>query len=99
MYVFGGQDSSQSFLGELWRFSRGVWELVTPEGAGPSPRAAHSMSIVDGHLVVYGGFGPHGALSDVVVLDLRAEGAAWRSLVTDGAPQRWHHAAVPGDGA
>jgi hypothetical protein len=63
LYMFGGQDSSQAFLSDLWAYDQDTkeWRALQPSGlekdrsAAPHPpaRAGHALSPIDDtHLLV-----------------------------------------------
>lgn len=62
LYAFGGQDASQAFLSELWRYDAGSinqWTEIKTKGGGllrqqhPSARGAATLSLIgQSHLVV-----------------------------------------------
>jgi N-acetylneuraminic acid mutarotase len=98
LFMFGGQDSSQAFLDELWEysFSDRTWTELRPFGRGPSARATHSMTVIGDHLVVYGGYSQKGVLGDVWALDPSSGPLAWKSvMVKEEGPSRSNHAAAP----
>jgi hypothetical protein len=75
LYAFGGQDSSQAFLSDMWAYNAmtSEWREIpgsdrsrTDEDVWPAPRAAASLSVVADEavgkvLVLVGGFGKVGA--------------------------------------
>ena len=95
MVVFGGQDGS-GFLNDVWMLSLGgtpVWTQLTPGGAPPGVRTAHTAIYdpVRDRMMVFGGYigGYHGSgyLNDVWELGL-AGTPAWTQLDPTGALPR-----------
>lgn len=102
MWVFGGytkdcEDAGAKAGGtaidDLWCISLdgGMWEQVRPNGKAPSPRYRHASCIVNGSLLVYGGFRPDGPVSTVETLyaaDITdPKSATWtRVTVLDSLP-------------
>jgi hypothetical protein len=70
LIVFGGFQENGAQLNDTWELQLGgdpTWQMVTPTGELPAPRS-ETESIWNPHngrLVVYGGFGDAGPLSDV----------------------------------
>lgn len=59
MYMYGGQDSSQAFLSELWRLEprgeegQAQWTRIrTPLLHTPPPRGAASLSLLEGRYLL-----------------------------------------------
>jgi hypothetical protein len=46
MYIFGGKDSENDKLNDLWRFDLDdkKWEKMEPEGDLPMERSGHSVA-------------------------------------------------------
>lgn len=67
-----------------------MWSLVEPQPEYPnepprmpSPRYAHSTTVIGRQLVVFGGCGPDAALNDLWIFDL--ETLQWSQPLLDGA--------------
>ena len=92
LVVFGGNGVFLDYSDEVWAFSRAsnTWTQLTPAGPAPAARAGHVGvydPVVDA-LVVYGGQGSNGGLSDSWALSL-GPSPAWTQLA----------AGIPGPGA
>jgi hypothetical protein len=101
MVVFGGA-SSGALQDDLWALDltpgNESWILLKPSGEVPPPRAFHT-AIGDGEhdrMIVFGGLGSTGSLSDTWALDLISGSEAWQSLAPAGSipPSRRSHSAV-----
>eukprot|EP01012_Entosiphon_sulcatum_P015247 TRINITY_DN20245_c0_g1_i1.p1 TRINITY_DN20245_c0_g1~~TRINITY_DN20245_c0_g1_i1.p1 ORF type:complete len:1331 (-),score=135.02 TRINITY_DN20245_c0_g1_i1:35-4027(-) len=86
IFIFGGAVSGSTVLGDLWLWDAplGLWENILP--ACPVPRMRHATVLTrsaTGHsrLVVFGGMGDAGILSDVWQLELGGITRAWLRLV------------------
>lgn len=57
MYVFGGKDSENNKLNDLWRLNieNFSWELLNPRGDTPMERSGHSADFYQGNMVIFGG--------------------------------------------
>ena len=76
IYVIGGY-SEEDVESKVWKMSRGTWSLA---GEMKQPRSSHSMGILNGSLMVMGGYGgSRGKLSTVERMD--SEGN-WKTLPT-----------------
>jgi hypothetical protein len=88
MIVFGGLDGAA--LNDVWALALGnvpSWTQLTPSGAPPSGRSGHSAIYDSGRdrMVVFGGTGSSGLLSDTWSLSL-AGTPSWTQLAPSGAP-------------
>eukprot|EP01134_Creolimax_fragrantissima_P004842 CFRG4842T1 len=77
LYFFGGWGrdlkGSQSWSDELWEYdiTRNTWTLVKTKGPTPSPRAAHTMTLVnDGMAYLIGGRSKEGRTNEVHRINL-----------------------------
>jgi len=103
MYVFGGDDSNNYSLNELWEYTLDtrIWtQVVGAGGSSPSPRSGHSLIPLVNRLVVFGGNNP--AQRQVFDLALRCfdlHRRRWIDLAVGGGDEitrsRTHHAAIP----
>lgn len=98
-FVYGGLNLSD-YYGDLWSVemtSEGaVWQSIDA-GAGPGPRASHTM-VYDpprDRMLLFGGTGPSGRKNDLWELSLSGT-PTWTLLATSGGPPspRSDHAAV-----
>ncbi len=84
LVLFGGRNG-QGLLGDTWMFLQGVWTQLSPTGAVPSPRAYASMAYDaasgNAYLMMFGGAGPSGSLSDT----WKFVHGAWTELLSGGA--------------
>lgn len=57
MYVFGGKDSENNKMNDLWRLDLDTykWELMEPSGKLPMERSGHSADVYRGNMVIFGG--------------------------------------------
>jgi len=110
IYIAGGYDAESNFLNDVWILDvyagqsqdwkdgnsfPAVWEKPSPTGEAPTPREGHSLTLVDRHLVLFGGYTASGAVSnDVYLYDLETQ--AWKSARPAGtevpAPRQAHSA-------
>ena len=61
-------------MNDLWKFSDGDWSLVQPgsgrdDGTRPGPRLVSACAILDGELLLFGGWDPQTAGTGGVILD------------------------------
>ena len=90
MLLFGGRGDAGG-MADLWALSLdGVpaWSQLSPSGTPPSPRwqAAGAYDAGRQRLIVTGGRGPEGPLTDTWELRLDGPTLAWTPLVTTGTP-------------
>eukprot|EP00755_Sulcionema_specki_P037508 Sspe_Gene.109082::Locus_88474_Transcript_2_2_Confidence_0.750_Length_1043::g.109082::m.109082 len=102
--VFGGWAGMQaSFSNKVWEYDvvPKKWAELAPSGGdGPCPRYAHGAAMVNGDMVVYGGYDGKGVLGDTWKLDLGA--MAWSRVEVAGdspAPRRGAVMVSTGGGA
>lgn len=97
--LFGGSDSdsdTDSYLGDTWAYntSANVWTGMAPTGSTPPARESHAMvyDAVHDVIVLFGGRGSAGFLSDTWAYNLSAN--AWTERAPTGStpPAQWHHA-------
>ncbi|MBI3185306.1 MAG: hypothetical protein HYZ28_24470 [Myxococcales bacterium] len=92
LYVFGGFDSGNSALGDLWAFDAASLKWAQLHGSGapgaPSPRgvAAAAYDAVEKKLALFGGFTGASELGDLWVLDPAAATPTWTQLSLAGGP-------------
>ena len=108
LLVFGGSPTyaSSNVSNALWALSftpSPAWTPLSPTGGPPDARMEHSAIYdpVRHRVIIYGGRGPGGSLSDVWALSLDGP-LTWTPLAPAGGPQpRALHAAIydPGDDA
>ena len=57
MYVFGGKNDDSQKMNDLWVFNIAdeMWTEVQPTGEIPFERSGHSMSVINGNIIVFGG--------------------------------------------
>ena len=93
IYVTGGYSDDEGFQSKVWKMSRGTWSLA---GELNEARAYHSMGILDGQLVVAGGWGSDRKLATV---ERRDEEGNWKTLPRSLSVVRANHAtaAVPAE--
>jgi len=98
IYIFGGYGAHGELLNDIWILSLssaggvkrqdgveflGTWSKAEPRGAAPAPREAHTLTYVDGKLVLFGGFTAAGKSSnDLHTYDLQAQ--RWTQLDVTG---------------
>eukprot|EP00928_Gymnodinium_smaydae_P057146 TRINITY_DN40421_c0_g1_i1.p1 TRINITY_DN40421_c0_g1~~TRINITY_DN40421_c0_g1_i1.p1 ORF type:complete len:635 (+),score=81.80 TRINITY_DN40421_c0_g1_i1:41-1945(+) len=101
MFVFGGYDADGEFLNDLWVLTRNdeggsaAWSRLEPSGRVPTAREAHSLTYIDGKLVLFGGYTAAGVtVNDAYAYDVQTQ--RWSHLKVAGAlpPRRQAHAAV-----
>jgi len=91
LILFGGYRSDKygqtHFLRELWLYSREEGFSREFFSVGPCGRAWHSTTLMDGRLIIFGGFtgGPGYHLNDVWSLDLADLG--FKRILSDGGPK------------
>jgi len=97
MLVFGGR-SGALLLGDVWELTLGetpIWSQLTPSGTPPSARAFHS-AIYDplrDQVVLFGGLGDSGSLTDTWALSL-GPSPAWTQLPVVGPSARNSQATI-----
>lgn len=57
LYLFGGQNRAAETLNDLWKFSleKETWTKLNPRGEIPNPRSGHTLTIVGGSIMMFGG--------------------------------------------
>ncbi|BFI43329.1 guanylate kinase [Marchantia polymorpha subsp. ruderalis] len=94
IYVFGGYTSKT--MGDVLKFDTEKEQWSTPSFIGqlPSPRSAHTATVVGKKVVVFGGSGEESSLNDVHILDTVTN--TWTSPTVIGLPPspRCFHSAV-----
>lgn len=90
MYIYGGEFSNPSL--SQYRHYRDVWHLDLTDMSweridirgGPTARSEHRMCVVNGRLVVFGGFYDNGLenkyLNDMAYIDLTADELKWTKV-------------------
>ena len=113
VWLFGGYaeedgEKKRDVVSDLWRFSTGGWECVqqsAPRGSRsdrPGPRLATCSAVIDGELLVFGGWDPEEAgtggsiLDDVWALDLSTQKWSQCEPMPRGPTSRHVAAAVGG---
>ena len=75
MYIFGGKDSDNNKLNDLWRLDLNTnkWQEINPvDGYKPRERSGHSCDIIDHYMVIFGGiYEITKELNDLHLFDLR----------------------------
>lgn len=95
IYVFGGMNSTQSF-NELWNFNAetNTWREIQILVDVPSPRSAHSASIIGSEICIIGGMDKMGTpkvFNDVYFYDIA--NSSWRKLNCSDSAERLDHGA------
>lgn len=77
--LFGGWNSSDELLNDLWEFDHGDWLQLRPQGAVPPVRADTAMAFnsSSGEVVLFGGQGYAGPLGDTWVLQYLGALSDW----------------------
>ena len=94
--LFGGV-TMNSWLGDTWKYSHGVWTQLHP-ALSPSPRQASGMAYdqADGYVVLFGGTGRSGTdLGDTWTY----HGGSWSEVSTSTGPFGRYHPAMTYDAA
>eukprot|EP01062_Namystynia_karyoxenos_P033070 TRINITY_DN24335_c0_g1_i1.p1 TRINITY_DN24335_c0_g1~~TRINITY_DN24335_c0_g1_i1.p1 ORF type:complete len:663 (+),score=142.92 TRINITY_DN24335_c0_g1_i1:74-1990(+) len=99
MIIFGGHNLREmSFLADLlvYDIKTDSWDRPNCGGAAPCARRAHCAAVLDGHMVVCGGFSGDDCLNDVHALDIATW--QWSRLKIEGGqtpcPRGGHSAVV-----
>lgn len=75
MYIFGGKDSDNNKLNDLWKLdlTSYKWQELSPhDGYRPRERSGHSCDIIDHYMIVFGGiFEITKELNDLHLYDFR----------------------------
>ncbi|KAL0702830.1 hypothetical protein Bca4012_058952 [Brassica carinata] len=94
--IFGGEGVNMQPMNDTFVLDLGSsspqWKSVLVNSPPPG-RWGHTLSCVNGsHLVVFGGYGSHGLLNDVFLLDLDADPPTWREVsgLAPPIPRSWH---------
>ncbi|MHB8351191.1 MAG: Kelch repeat-containing protein, partial [Thermoplasmata archaeon] len=76
---FGGWNSTDQLLNDLWEFVHGQWRQLRPQGAVPPARASAAMAFnaSSGEVVLFGGEGYLGPLGDTWVLQFLGALSDW----------------------
>ena len=76
MYIFGGKDSDNNKLNDLWRLdlNSNKWhEIITVDGFKPRERSGHSCDIIDHYMAIFGGiYEITKELNDLHLFDFRS---------------------------
>ena len=99
VYVFGGEETNTKKLRNdlyVYDLHSSTWTLAETKGEPPSPRSAHSMTVLDGkYIVVFGGGSVSRCFNDVHVLDTQSLEWFEPEVVGEEAPEpRAGHASV-----
>lgn len=76
LYVFGGCSSNSEgkpvFLNDLWKFNKSeqCWEEIKSRNTPPE-RYCHNAGVIDGRLVIFGGYANWTYLNDIWTYDLK----------------------------
>ncbi|CAF1948667.1 unnamed protein product [Brassica oleracea var. botrytis] len=94
--IFGGEGVNMQPMNDTFVLDLGStspeWKSVLVSSPPPG-RWGHTLSCVNGsRLVVFGGYGSHGLLNDVFLLDLDADPPTWREVsgLAPPIPRSWH---------
>ena len=94
--IFGGEGVNMQPMNDTFVLDLGSttpeWKSVLVSSPPPG-RWGHTLSCVNGsRLVVFGGYGSHGLLNDVFMLDLDADPPTWREVsgLAPPIPRSWH---------
>ena len=94
LYVYGGWDGAA--VDELHRFHTNscIWEKLLVAGSGPAI-CGHSMSVVNGHFFIFGGYTGVSWSRDMFRLALDQDTLTWELVETQGTPKaRGYHSSV-----
>ncbi|GAW81027.1 kelch domain-containing protein [Plasmodium gonderi] len=100
IFIHGGMNSDNATLSDLWHFSGGSWNEITPTSKTPEARYGHTLvfSLYGNAKLVFlfGGNrkGFNGALGDTWVLNLNT--LKWKEITKTTGPNpraRWAHSA------
>ena len=90
--LFGGEDNSSiSLYGDLWSWNGTSWtEYPTPTGfdAAPSPRSSAAMAVVNGLVVVFGGYAFQDDANVIVGDTWTWDGTSWSFVAQPGPSAR-----------
>lgn len=78
--LFGGRDGFGQYLGDTWLFDGTSWTLAAT--TGPAPRANFGMTNANGVVVLQGGTGASGALTDT----WKWTASGWQQVAAGGSP-------------
>jgi N-acetylneuraminic acid mutarotase len=95
LYIFGGGDGKKA-LNDVCCLTIGeelTWTKVNTTGTPPAPRAYHTATVIDKHLIIYGGSDGAKCYGDVNILDLETN--VWRSVTFPKTVTRLSHSATP----
>ena len=99
MVVFGGYNTSNGHLNELWIFDLHALSWTSPEyfGTPPSKRRGHGAAIIRDKMYIFGGFDGTSHLNDLHCIDLHS--FSWVLLDSKGgrSPRRHHAMEAVGD--
>lgn len=90
--LFGGFTAAtlpqNQFLGDTWEWDGTTWTQMTPKVA-PAPREHHSMvfNARTGHVVLFGGYGPHKQGNDYFADTWIWDGVRWADVTPMLSPQ------------
>jgi len=94
--LFGGQPEGTEpdvpyawALGDTWRWDGGTWTQLHPATA-PAARYGHAMALLDGKIIMFGGFDGHSSLDDTWAWD----GVDWTRRVPVQSPPPRRDASV-----
>uniref|UniRef100_A0A1J3GBD2 Adagio protein 2 n=2 Tax=Noccaea caerulescens TaxID=107243 RepID=A0A1J3GBD2_NOCCA len=94
--IFGGEGVNMQPMNDTFVLDLGStspeWKSILVSSPPPG-RWGHTLSCVNGScLVVFGGYGSHGSLNDVFLLDLDADPPTWREVsgLAPPIPRSWH---------
>ncbi|UPR04437.1 galactose oxidase [Chloropicon primus] len=109
VYVFGGEETNTKKLRNdlyVYDLHSSTWTLAETKGEPPSPRSAHSMTVVDDkYIVVFGGGSVSRCFNDLYVLDLQSMEWFQPDIVEDAVsgllpePRAGHAAAMMSNGS
>ncbi len=85
LYVFGGEDTSGSLAGPVFRLSSTAWEALTMRGdTAPDARTGGVMFPGCGDLTLFGGTTAAGPTDEVWQLDCVGGSCSWSEITTMG---------------
>ncbi|KAJ1624547.1 hypothetical protein T492DRAFT_911656 [Pavlovales sp. CCMP2436] len=101
MYVFGGHDSNEDSLNDLWEYAldaRAWTQVICAGGNAPSLRWGHSLTPLGNRLVVFGGRDRLNNSFDSALHCFDLQRRRWSDLLAvsgEHPRERTYHAAIP----
>ncbi len=92
LFVFGGQDQSDNFYNQMYKFNTvtDTWTSVSTSGGPPAPRAYHSAVAIGSNIFIFGGISDFTVFNDL--WKFNTSNSTWQQL--SSGPSRVSHSAV-----